>query len=100
MSKVKHIALLKFKAGTTQEQIDQIMADLLELSESVDGIEDYVGGLNNSPEGLNDGFTHGFIMTFGNGAGRDAYLPHPAHESFKATVLPHVERVVVFDFDV
>ncbi len=100
MSKVKHIALLKFKEGTTQEQIDQIMADLLELSESVDGIEDYVGGPNNSPEGLNDGFTHGFIMTFGNGAARDAYLPHPAHERLKATVLPYAEKFVVFDFDV
>ena len=40
MAKVKHIALLKFKEGTTPEQIDQTFDQLLELSESIDGIEE------------------------------------------------------------
>jgi len=98
--KIKHIALIKFKEGTGPEYVDQVFEKLLELSESIDGIEDYVGGMNNSPEGLNQGFTHGFVMTFQDAASRDAYLAHPDHERVKTEVLPSIESIVVFDFEV
>jgi hypothetical protein len=100
MPKVKHIALFKFKEGTAQEYIDQVWDQLLELSESIDGIEDYVGGPNNSPEGLSEGFTHGFVMTFRDTAARDAYVAHPDHERFKTGVLPSIESIAIFDFEV
>jgi hypothetical protein len=100
MSKVKHIALFKFKEGTAQEYTDQVLDQLLELSESIDGIEDYVSGINNSPEGLNQGFTHGFVMTFRDAAARDAYVAHPDHERFKTGILPSMETVAIFDFEV
>src|SRR2546422_3279049 len=100
MPKVKHIALLKFKEGTTQEQIDQTFDQILELSESIDGIEDYVSGVNNSREGLNQGYTHGFVMTFKDAAARDAYLTHKDHERFKTGILPSIESVAIFDFEV
>jgi hypothetical protein len=100
MPKVKHIGLLKFKDGTSQEQIDKIFEQIMDLTESVPGIEDYVSGPNNSPEALNQGFTHGFVMTFKDAAARDAYLPHPEHERVRAEVLPHIESLIVFDFEV
>jgi hypothetical protein len=53
-----------------------------------------------SDEGLNDGFTHGFVMTFDSPQSRDAYLPHPEHERVKLVVVPNLERVMVFDFTV
>ena len=100
MAKVKHIALFKFKEGTAQEQVDQALEQLLELSESIDGIEDYVGGINNSPENLNHGYTHGFVMTFRDAAARDAYLTHADHERVKTAVVPNIESIVIFDFEV
>jgi hypothetical protein len=100
MSKVKHIGLIKFKEGTSEEQIDDLFSQLLDLSESIDGIEDYVSGPNSSPENLDQGFTHGFVMTFADAAARDAYLPHPEHEKVKAAILPIVESIVVLDFEV
>src|SRR6266545_6596674 len=99
MSKIKHVALLKFKGGTTEEQIQKTFDELMDLSESVPGIEDYVAGPNNSPEGLNKGFTHGFVMTFTDTAARDAYLPHPEHEKLRASVMPLVDDVLIFDFE-
>ena len=51
-----------------------------------------------SDEGLNDGFTHGFIMTFDTAESRDKYLPHPEHERVRQIVVSCLERVVVFDF--
>ncbi|MHB8520637.1 MAG: Dabb family protein [Limisphaerales bacterium] len=99
MSAVKHIVLVKFKAGTASSQIQHIFAELKRLSKVIPGILDYSEGVDSSPEGLNQGFTHGFIMTFRDTAARDAYLPHPEHERVKAITLPHVESVVVFDFE-
>jgi hypothetical protein len=100
MAKVKHIALIKFKDGTSQEQIDQLFDALLELSENVDGIEDYVSGVNSSPENLNKGLTHGFVMSFHDAAARDAYLTHADHEKVKQTFLPTIEDIVIVDFEV
>jgi hypothetical protein len=100
MAKVKHVAFLKFKEGTSQDEIDRIFSELMDISENIPGIEDYVSGTNNSPEPLNDGFTHAFVMTFTDANARDAYLPHPEHERFKATALPHIEKVLVLDFEV
>ena len=100
MPKIKHVALLKFKEGTSQEQIDKVLEALLDLTESIPGIEDYVAGTNNSSEGLNKGFTHGFVMTFTDAAARDAYLTHVDHERFKTDALPTIEDIVVFDFEI
>jgi len=99
MAKIKHIALLKFKDGTSEQQIEKVFADLMDLSETVPGIEDYVSGSNNSPEGQNQGYTHGFVMTFENAAARDAYIPHPEHQRFMTAAMPHIDSVVVFDFE-
>lgn len=100
MAKVKHIVFFKFKESASPEQIDKIFEELMDLSEAIPGIEDYVAGINNSAEGLSEGFTHGFVMTFTDAAARDAYLPHPEHERVKAEILPQVEKLLVFDFEV
>jgi hypothetical protein len=100
MAKVKHIALIKFKEGTSEEQIGQLFDELLDITETIPGIEDYVSGTNTSPEGLNQGYTHGLIMTFTDAAARDAYLPHPEHERVKSLLMAHVDSLIVFDFEV
>lgn len=100
MSKVKHIVLLKFKEGTSEELIGKFFEDLLDISESVTGVEDYVSGANCSPEEKNQGMTYGFITTFTDAAARDAYLASPDHERYKALEAGVVESSVVFAFEV
>jgi hypothetical protein len=100
MSTVKHLALVKFKPGTGDPRITECFEAIGRLRQTISGILDYSWGPNNSPENLNQGFTHGFVMTFTDAAARDAYLPHPAHEQVKQLVLPHVESVLVFDYEV
>jgi hypothetical protein len=99
MARVKHIALVQFKAETTPEQIDGVFSSLLDLSETIPGVEDFISGPNNSPEGLNAGHTHAFVMTFADAAARDAYLTHPDHQAFVASALPRIEKVTVVDFE-
>ena len=100
MSKVKHIALLKFKEGTSNEQVMNIFDSILDITETIPGIEDYVSGPNSSPEGLSQGFSHAFIMTFTDAAARDSYLTHPEHERAKAAIMPQVESLLVLDFEI
>ena len=100
MSKVKHIVLLKFKDGTAEEQIAKFFEDVLDLSETVPGIDDYVSGTNCSLGSLNQGMTHGYIMTFSDVTARDAYIVHPEHERLNTTATPLVDNVLVFDFEV
>jgi len=97
---VKHIVLLKFKAEISEEQVTKFFDDLLEVTENIPGVDDYISGTNISSEGFNQGFTHGAVLTFGDTAARDAYLAHPEHEKFKAAALPMVDSVLVFDFEV
>ena len=99
MAKIKHIAFFKFKPGVTDDQIIQAFDLLMEVSESIDGIEDYVWGPNTSPEGLSQGYTHAFVMTFRDAAARDGYLPHPEHDKFKEAALPLLDGAAVVDFE-
>jgi hypothetical protein len=99
MAKMKHIVLLKFKADVTSAQIEKVFKDLAGLQDKIEGILDFMGGPYSSGEGLNQGYTHGFIMTFTDAAARDAYLPHPDHEVVKQSILPLVDGVCAFDFE-
>ncbi len=95
---VKHVVLFKFKESATPEVIAEIEAGFAALPAKIDGIIDFEWGTNSSPENLNEGFTHCFIVTFKDAAARDAYLPHPAHQEFVKVLRPHLEQPLVVDF--
>lgn len=103
MPKVKHVVLMRLKPETSQEQIDQMFAALAGLHGKIPGLLDFSGGAYSSPEGLNQGFTHGFAMTFADAASRDAYLPHPDHEAVKQLIIPALDGgldgVIAFDWE-
>ena len=96
---IRHIVCLKFLEETTADEIAEIEKRFPKLQESIDGIVSIEWGTNNSPEGLNKGFTHCFIVTFRNDAARDAYLPHLKHQAFVDVLKPMIEDVFVFDYN-
>jgi len=57
---IVHIALYKWKDGTTSEAIEQVMADVRALKNKVDGVLDIRCGGNFSV--WNEGFTHAFVL--------------------------------------
>lgn len=99
MPQVKHYGCFEFHPGTSPAGIDGCFAAMAGMVGQIPGLLDFHHGPYDSAEGLNDGYTHGFIMTFESPEARDAYLPHPVHEEVKAIVIPHLARVVVFDFN-
>lgn len=96
---VRHYGMFQFHPEVTPDQIDECFTEMCAMVGRIPGLLSMEHGPYDSPEGLNDGFTHGFVMTFDNGASRDAYLPHPEHERVKEIVVPRLARVVVFDFE-
>lgn len=98
MKKVHHIVLLKFASGKGARAAELIAA-LDELRRRLPGFLALSGGPYSSPEGLNQGFTHGLLMTFADAPSRDHYLFHPDHEKVKQAFLPDVENVIAFDFE-
>lgn len=97
---VRHYGMFEFKSEITEEQIEECFSEMMGMIGKIPGFEDMEYGPYKSPEGLNDGFTHGFIMTFDSPESRDAYLPHPEHERVKEIVVPRLKRLVVFGFEV
>ncbi len=98
---VHHIVLFKFKDDASPQEILHIVKEFAEMAEKVPGIIGYQWGTNNSPEGLNQGFTHAFLITLKNREARDTYMTHPVHRDFADNLaLPRVEKAFVFDFEV
>ncbi|GAB3030615.1 Dabb family protein [Spirosoma pulveris] len=97
-SSVQHIVLFKFKPETTAAKVKEIVAAFEALPSQIKEIKGFKWGTNNSPENLNKGLTHAFILTFDNEKDRDAYLPHPAHKAFGGIVGAWLADVTVVDF--
>ncbi len=95
---LQHVVLFKFKPDATPEKVAEIVAAFEALPSKIKEIKDFKWGTNNSPEKLDKGLTHAFILTFDNAADRDAYLPHPAHKEFGKIVGPWLADVTVVDF--
>ncbi|MGI9508808.1 MAG: Dabb family protein [Geminicoccaceae bacterium] len=95
---LRHVVMMGFKEGTTTAEIDEIIRRFGGLQHEVPDIDAFECGENNSPEGLNDGLSHCFLLTFATEAARDAYLPHPNHKAFAGWVGQWVAKVVVVDY--
>ena len=95
---LRHAVLFKFKDTSTPEDIKKVEAAFRALPSQIKEIKSLEWGTNNSPENLNQGFTHLFFLTFKSEADRAVYLPHPAHKAFGAVLGPHLDKVLVLDY--
>ncbi|MGD0722088.1 MAG: Dabb family protein [Roseiarcus sp.] len=89
---IRHIVLLKLKAGLPSGEIAAVFRALDDLRAATPGMSRFEAGADVSPEGLARGFTHAFTVDFNNAAARDAYLVHPAHKAAGARLVAAAER--------
>jgi len=95
---LRHVVLLKFKDGTTQEQIRKIESTFCAMPGKINVIHDFEWGTDVSVENRSQGFTHCFVVTFLSEADRAIYLPHPAHKELVALLGPCLDQVLVMDY--
>jgi len=96
---IRHIVCFKFKEDADPSKIKKVEREFAALKSKIPGIRSLEWGINNSPEGLNKGFTHCFIVTFDNEEARTNYLPHPDHQAFVSILKPILDDVFVIDFN-
>jgi Stress responsive A/B Barrel Domain len=95
---LRHVVLFKFKDSATVADITKIEMTFRALPEKIKQIAAFEWGKNNSPENLNQEFTHCFFVSFKTEKDREAYLPHPAHKAFVEILKPHLDKVLVIDY--
>lgn len=95
---LRHVVLFAFKEDVKEAEIQEVVDAFAALEEKIDVIVDLEHGTDVGVEGLSQGFTHGWVVTFADAKGRDVYLPHPEHQAFVKIAKPRIEKVLVFDY--
>ena len=95
---LRHVVLFKFKDASTASDIKKVEEAFRALPTKINTIKAFEWGTNNSPENLNQGFTHCFFVSFASEKDRELYLPHPDHKAFGSVLGPHLDKVLVIDY--
>lgn len=95
---LRHVVLFAFKPEAAAADIAAVEEAFAALPAQIPEIIAFEWGRDVSIEGKAQGFTHCFLVTFRDEAGRAVYLPHPAHQAFVALVSQHREKGLVFDY--
>lgn len=99
-SPVQHCVLLRINKDAPSRETMVFLRKLSTIWEEIPGIVGLQWGTDNSPEGLQRGFTHACIMSFESPAALETYGPHPVHVALKERGKGIVDDVFVFDFAV
>ena len=95
---LRHAVFFKFKPTAKKEDIDRVVEAFRALPSKIKEISEYQSGENISRFEGDERFTHCFLLTFNDEAGRAAYLPHPDHKAFGSVLGPHLAGVFVIDY--
>ncbi len=95
---LRHAVFFKFKESSSDADVAKVVKAFEALPSKIDSIVDFEWGTRTSGDRISGGYTHAFILTFKDEAGRAKYLPHPAHKAFGATLRPHLAGVFVIDY--
>jgi Stress responsive A/B Barrel Domain len=95
---LRHAVIFKFKDSATAADIIKVEEAFRALPKKIKQIAAFEWGKNNSPENLNQGFTHCFFVSFKSEKDREIYLPHPAHKAFVEILMPYLDKVFVIDY--
>ncbi|PSK40255.1 hypothetical protein B9Z65_8195 [Elsinoe australis] len=103
---VVHVVLFEWKASASAETVNAACQRMLALKDKCTHpktgqkyVKSYGGGRDNSPEGMQGGFTHGFVFEFENEADRDYYTKDdPIHQEFVGSIKDIIQNARVVDF--
>ncbi|KAL7952184.1 dabb domain-containing protein [Trichoderma compactum] len=103
---ISHTVLFQFKAEAMADDVKAACTRFLALKGScihpttgTKYIISLKGGKDNSPETLQNGITHGFVVEFASAEDRDYYVTtDPAHQAFVKSIGGLVEKAIVVDF--
>jgi hypothetical protein len=86
---IQHIVLLKWKPGTTDEQVMEAFGGARDLPNEIPGLRRLTIGRNRGP--ADHGFTHAISVQLSDEQALERYLAHPARARFNADHLEAIE---------
>ncbi len=95
---LRHVVIFKFNDNSSADDIKKVEDAFRALPSKIKEIKDFEWGTNNSPEGLDQGYTHCFFVSFASEKDREVYLPHPDHKAFIEILKPHLDKAFVIDY--
>jgi len=101
---IRHCVFINFRPAVPAAEREAIFADIAALKDRVPGLLSVRAGANASPEGLDKGFSQGFIVDFSDSEARDRYLADAAHAAVGARIVEAaqggLDGVFVFDLEI
>lgn len=88
---IRHIVLIRFQAGTGEAAIAELFAELHRIEGKVPGLVSITSGRSESPEKMERGYMHGFVVDFDDWEGLQAYQDHPEHQALGAKLVENAE---------
>ncbi len=101
---IRHIVLTKFKPETSEEKIAEIYAGLAQLSDKLDGAKGFTGGRSESPEQIERGYKHGFVIDFDDWGALARYAENAEHKALGGRLVENaiggIDGILVLDIAV
>lgn len=101
---IRHIVLIRFQPSVTEARIAELFADLHLIQDKVPGTLAITAGKSESPERIERGYMHGFVVDFADWSALQAYQDHPDHKRLGAGLVAAAENgiggILVFDLPV
>ena len=101
---IRHIVLTKFKPETNETKIEEIYRDISDLADRLPGAQSFTGGRSKSPEQIERGYMHGFVIDFDNWDALRAYAENSEHKLLGGQLVENavggIEGILVLDLDV
>ncbi len=101
---IRHIVLIRFRADVTEIAIAAIFADLHSIRAALPGVLEVTSGRSESPEMMERGYLHGFVVDFADWAALAAYQAHPDHQRVGAALVGGavggIHGILVFDLPI
>ncbi len=101
---IRHIVLFKFKQEVSEAEISGMFEELRTIEKQVPGILGITSGRSESPEKIERGYMHGFVVDFESWDALEAYQTHPDHKALGgrlvANAIGGLDGILVLDIPV
>lgn len=101
---IRHIVLIKFNTDMADSHISALFDELHQIKEKLPGLIAITAGRSESPEQMERGYMHGFVVDFTDWNGLQAYQDHPDHQKLGAKLVANalggIDGILCFDLPV
>ncbi|KEO57938.1 Dabb family protein [Thioclava indica] len=84
---VRHIVLIRFRPELSEADIAALFQELHQIDGKIPGLLSITAGRSESPEQIERGYMHGFVVDFSDWETLQAYQDHADHQRLGAKLV-------------